>query len=316
MAPAPVRLQSALPLKTAVSLLLNSTSYIQLIRQGCENSSKNQRRAAAYLQPCTARRVVRGLFDVDHRRRHQRSSATAGQVIRRRPDTDSDPEARCRPDRAIRRRTVQPFAGRFPAAFKEASVTPILKKAGLDSTDVSSYRPISNLSVLSKLLERLVVRQLMEYLTSADLLPSLQSGFRPGHSTETAVLHVLSNILQAVDRGDVAALTLLDLSAAFDTVDHDILVQRLHTTFGFDDVVLRWFRSYLSGRSQYVRRDTACQIVNRSFDFWSTAGVGFGTGSVHAVHRRPDFSGREPRSVATSLRGRHSNMRRLSTRRC
>ena len=76
--------------------------------------------------------------------------------------------------------------------------------------------------VLSKLLERLVVRQLMGYLSSADLLPSLQSGFRQGHSTEseTAVLRVLSDILQAVDRGDTAALILLDLSAAFDTVDH------------------------------------------------------------------------------------------------
>ena len=69
-----------------------------------------------------------------------------------------------------------------------------------------------------------MVRQLLAYLTSADLLPPLQSGFRPGHSTETAVLRVLSDILLAVDRGDFAALVLLDLSAAFDTVDHAILL--------------------------------------------------------------------------------------------
>ena len=100
-----------------------------------------------------------------------------------------------------------------------------MKKPRLDATDTSSYRPISHLSVLSKLLERLVVSQLMKYLTSADLLPLLQYGFRPGHSTETAVLRVLSDILQAVDRGDSAALILLDLSAAFDTVDHSILLQ-------------------------------------------------------------------------------------------
>ena len=67
----------------------------------------------------------------------------------------------------------------------------------------------------------------MGYLSSADLLPSLQSGFRQGHSTKTAVLRVLSDILQAVDRGDTAALMFLDLSAAFDTVDHAILLQRL-----------------------------------------------------------------------------------------
>ena len=109
--------------------------------------------------------------------------------------------------------------GHFPVGFKKAFITPTVKKPGMDTTDVSSYRPISNLPVLSKLLERLVVRQLMDYLQSTDLLPANQSGFRPGHSTETAVLWVLSDILLAVDRGDVAALILLDLSAAFDTVD-------------------------------------------------------------------------------------------------
>jgi hypothetical protein len=144
--------------------------------------------------------------------------------------------------------------GHFPAGFKEAFITPLVKKPGLDVADVNSYRPISNLSVISKLLERLVARQLMQYLSSADLLPSLQSGFRPGHSTETAVLRVLSDILQAVDRGDVATLILLDLSAAFDTVDHDIMLQRLQFSFGIVGAAHRWFQSYLLGRSQYVRR--------------------------------------------------------------
>ena len=79
----------------------------------------------------------------------------------------------------------------------------------------------------------------MDYLQSADLLPANQSGFRPGHSTETAVLQVLSDILVAVDRGDVAALIHLDLSAAFDTVDYEILLQRLPTTYGISDVAHR-----------------------------------------------------------------------------
>ena len=141
-------------------------------------------------------------------------------------------------------------AGHFPDVFRHAFVTPVVKKPGFDAADASSYRPISNLSVLSKLLERLVVRQILNYLTSADLLPSLQSGFREGHSTETAVVRVLSDILHAVDCGDVAALVLLDLSAAFDTVDHDILLQRLQVTFGICDVAHRWIQSYLSGRTQ------------------------------------------------------------------
>ena len=124
----------------------------------------------------------------------------------------------------------------FPNYFRHAFITPIVKKPNLDPTDVSSYRPISNLPVLSKLLERLVVRQLLDYLTSMDLLPTLQSGFRAGHSTETAIVRVLSDIILAVDRGDVAALVLLDLSAAF---DHDILLQRLRVTFGISDVAHR-----------------------------------------------------------------------------
>jgi len=123
---------------------------------------------------------------------------------------------------------------------------PVLKKQGLNHADASSYRPISNLSVLSKLLERLVAQQLQHYLCTAGLLPTLQSGFRPLHSTETALLpllRVLSDILAAVDRGDFAALLLLDLSAAFDMVDHDILLQRLQTNFGIRDTALKWFQS-------------------------------------------------------------------------
>ena len=100
---------------------------------------------------------------------------------------------------------------------------------GLDTAepDAGSYRPISNLSVISKLLERLVCHRLFAYLLSADLLPTYQSAYRPNHSTETATLRVLSDILQFVDESDVAVLVFLDLSSAFDTVDHGILLRRL-----------------------------------------------------------------------------------------
>ena len=95
---------------------------------------------------------------------------------------------------------------------------------------------------------------MQRYLCTAGLLPTLQSGFRPLHSTETALLCVLSDILAAVDRGDFAALVLLDLSAAFDTVDHDILLQRLQTSFGIRGTAVKWFQSYLTSRTQCVRR--------------------------------------------------------------
>jgi len=126
-----------------------------------------------------------------------------------------------------------------------------------------SYRPISNLSVVSKLLERIVTCQLMAYLSTANLLPTLQSVFRSDHSTETAVLQVMLELLQVVDRGEVGALNLLDLTAAFDTVDHDILLQRMQQTFGIDGNAHRWFRSYLVGRTRYVNRGALQSLITR-----------------------------------------------------
>jgi len=125
----------------------------------------------------------------------------------------------------------------MPDVFKSAFITPLLKKPDLDSDDPRSYRPISNLSVVSKLLERLVFRQLYDYLARADLLPRLQSAYRTYHSTATAVL---SDILLAVDNGDLSVLALLDLSAAFDTVDHDILLTGLHVSYSVGGPVLDW----------------------------------------------------------------------------
>jgi hypothetical protein len=140
-------------------------------------------------------------------------------------------------------------SGQVPRCFKHAFITPIVKKAGLDSTDLNSYRPISNLSVLSKTLERLVARQLFAYLRVHNLLPPTQSGFRSGHSTETAILKVLSDILNAVDQANIAALVLLDMTAAFDTVDHAIMLERLRRTFGITGGAHRWLQSYLSANT-------------------------------------------------------------------
>ena len=107
--------------------------------------------------------------------------------------------------------------------------------------------------MLSKLLEKLVARQLLEYLSVKKLLTDWQSAYRAFQSTETAIAGLLSDILLALDTGDIAALALLDLSAAFDTVDHSILLQRLQTSFGLNSSVLLWFCSYLDQRQQHVR---------------------------------------------------------------
>jgi len=150
------------------------------------------------------------------------------------------------------------------------------------------------------------------FITSADL-PTLQSGFRPGHSTETAVLQVLSDILQVVDRGNSAALVILNLSAAFDTADHEILLQCLRVTFGIHETVHRWFQSYLLGRTQYVRR--ASQIINNPSDVWCASRVSVGSPVIHFVHRRSDVIDRRQRFFTSSVRCRHSGVRFLSTRR-
>ena len=141
-------------------------------------------------------------------------------------------------------------------------LTPILKKSGLDEASPSSYRPISSLSVISKTLERLVARQLVtyRYLDANCLLSSTQSGFRRGYSTETTIIRVLSDLLDAVDRNDTAMLVSPDLSVAFDTADHGILLERLRVTFGVDNSALAWFRSYLAGRRQHVSCGGKCSV--------------------------------------------------------
>ena len=90
------------------------------------------------------------------------------------------------------------------------------------------------------------------YLNENELLPSVQSAYRQFFSTETAVLKVVSDVLTAMDRGQIALLGMFDLSAAFDTVDHAILLKRLDVSFGIRGNALNWFASYLSGRSQQV----------------------------------------------------------------
>ena len=142
-------------------------------------------------------------------------------------------------------------SGVFPMEYKEALVRPLLKKAGLPLID-KNYRPVSNLAFIGKLIERVVADQLNDHISKFNLMEPNQLAYRTGHSTETTLLRVKSDILAAMDSREVVCLVLLDLSAAFDTVDHTILLDRLATRFGFTGKVLAWLKSYLSDRTQKV----------------------------------------------------------------
>ena len=136
----------------------------------------------------------------------------------------------------------------FPDCWKIACVVPIPKSS--KPVAPSDYRPISLLSVLSKILEKVVCTQLINYLTRAGLLHPSQYAYRSHHSTEDAVLTAVEQLITNTDEGMVSSVTTIDLSKAFDSVDHDVLLTKL-SWYGVHDV--NWFRSYLSGRKQLVR---------------------------------------------------------------
>ena len=138
-----------------------------------------------------------------------------------------------------------------PDDWKSAIVRPLLKKSGLELT-YKNFRPISNLTFISKIVEKAVLSQLFKHCESNAPLPNLQSGFRRFHSTETALLKVQSDILMSMDRQEITLLVLLDLSAAFDTIDHQILLNALGNDFGIIGSAHKWFSSYLTGRKQRV----------------------------------------------------------------
>ena len=140
-------------------------------------------------------------------------------------------------------------SGLFPDEWKVADVRPLCKKPNLDTcSGFENLRPISNLSYVSKITERTVFNQTNDFLSIHRLYPQGQSAYRKFHSTETALLRVTNDIMMNMNRQHVTLLVMLDLSSAFDTVDHDILLARLNQEFGIKGQVLEWFTSYLSKR--------------------------------------------------------------------
>ena len=139
--------------------------------------------------------------------------------------------------------------GCFPSSLKQARVIPIFKSGC--RRDVSNYRPISTLPVLSKIFERLMCSRLKQFLSQNNILVNHQFGFKSGSNTGDAVLEFLDRVYNLLDEGQMLMPVYLDFSKAFDTVNHQILLQKLNH-YGIRGIINNWFESYLSSRTQYV----------------------------------------------------------------
>ena len=136
----------------------------------------------------------------------------------------------------------------MPTGQKISVIRPLLKKPSLDPHNPASYRPISNLTFVSKLVERAVDARLTEHCNKYNLLPVYQSAYRSYYSTETAIVRIHNDMVGVLDQGHIGVLMLLDLSAAFDTVDHEVLSQVLSHRFGVTDQALDWIKNFLTDR--------------------------------------------------------------------
>ena len=137
-------------------------------------------------------------------------------------------------------------SGIFSQCCTSALVTPILKKGCLDQNDLKNY------------LEKLVLSQVSSYLNSHNPYNTCQSAYRSGQSTKTALLKVVNDLFLSPSKSSLSVLALLDFSSAFDTIDHPILVHRLHNDIGFTDTVLHWSSSYLNDRTHHVSLSNNC----------------------------------------------------------
>ena len=134
-----------------------------------------------------------------------------------------------------------------------ADMIDFCKLASLPRSNLKDYRPVSGLCFMSKLVERVVAKQLMSHINKNKLDNPHQSAYKPGHSAETALLSIKNEVHLSLAHGEPMALVLLDLSAAFDTIDHNILLGYLKSWFGVGGTVLKWFASYLSDRCQSIK---------------------------------------------------------------
>ena len=152
-------------------------------------------------------------------------------------------------------------SGQFPNAWKCAQVKPLIKNKSLDLV-LKSYRPVSNLNFISKVMERIVLNQLQHHCDVNDLFPSYQSAYQKNHSCETSLVAITNSILWAMERGECVHLVALDLSAAFDTVHRPLLHDVLENRFNITDLALQWMDSYLGLEVSKLKSVRAKAISN------------------------------------------------------
>ena len=141
---------------------------------------------------------------------------------------------------------------KVPDCFKIAAVIPLLKKVFLDPEVLNNLRPVSTLPFISKTLEKCAGKRIGSHKDKQQLHEKMQSAYREGHSTETALVRIQNDLLISIDKKQCVYLVLLDMSAAFDTVDHNVLLRRLSERFGIREQAIRWVESYLTNRKQFV----------------------------------------------------------------
>ena len=188
-------------------------------------------------------------------------------------------------------------------SLKSAILLPLIKEMDgmMDKDNMKNYRPVSNLVFIGKLIERVVSIRLKYHMSRNNLNIHQQYGYKKNHSTETLLLKIVNDLLQACDNQMPSVVMLLDLSAAFDTVDQEKLLNILHDEIGIEGIALKWFKSFLHGRSQSVK-------IGNSYSDERELKYGVPQGSISGpdlfnIYMRSFYMNFDPRKIKTNVFG-------------